>query len=255
MVFIYILELENNKYYIGKTTNPFFKLEQHFKLNESQWINKYKPIRLHRFISDCDNFDEDKYTLKYMEQYGINNVRGGSFSELKLKKDNLETIKKMIKGSTNKCYICGEHDHFVNNCNQDIELINYNLYHKSDNDTNYEEIDDSNEENIEVRCCSYCNKEFNTIKGVLCHEQLYCKKKLNIINSNNLCIKCGKTDHNINNCHYYHNNIIIYNKEIYNCRYCNKEFFTINDTLYHEKIYCINKKKTLVNNLYCFRCE
>jgi predicted GIY-YIG superfamily endonuclease len=30
MKFIYILELENNKYYVGKTTNPYFRLEQHF---------------------------------------------------------------------------------------------------------------------------------------------------------------------------------------------------------------------------------
>ena len=30
MVFIYILELENKKYYIGKTTNPQFRIESHF---------------------------------------------------------------------------------------------------------------------------------------------------------------------------------------------------------------------------------
>ena len=30
MVFIYILELENKKYYVGKTTNPDFRLEQQF---------------------------------------------------------------------------------------------------------------------------------------------------------------------------------------------------------------------------------
>lgn len=30
MLYIYVLELESNKYYIGKTTNPAFKLENHF---------------------------------------------------------------------------------------------------------------------------------------------------------------------------------------------------------------------------------
>lgn len=30
MVFVYVLKLENNKYYIGKTSNPNFRIEQHF---------------------------------------------------------------------------------------------------------------------------------------------------------------------------------------------------------------------------------
>ena len=47
---------------------------------------KYKPIKILELLSDCDNFDEDKY--------GINNIRGGTFCEIKLSKDNLETIKK-----------------------------------------------------------------------------------------------------------------------------------------------------------------
>ena len=37
MVFIYILELENKKYYVGKSANPNFRLEQHFNLSGSQW--------------------------------------------------------------------------------------------------------------------------------------------------------------------------------------------------------------------------
>ena len=36
-------------------------------------------------------------------------------------------------------------------------------------------LDDESE--IEVWCCSYCNKEFDTEKGALFHENKYCKKK------------------------------------------------------------------------------
>lgn len=47
MVFIYVLELQEGKYYIGKTDNPKFRLENHFNCNDygSAWtqnINHYK---------------------------------------------------------------------------------------------------------------------------------------------------------------------------------------------------------------------
>lgn len=38
---IYILELENNKYYIGKTTNSNFRLKQHYNSDGSVWTKKY----------------------------------------------------------------------------------------------------------------------------------------------------------------------------------------------------------------------
>ena len=37
MTNIYILKLKNNKYYIGKTNNPQFRLTQHFDSNGSAW--------------------------------------------------------------------------------------------------------------------------------------------------------------------------------------------------------------------------
>ena len=193
-MFIYILKLENNKYYVGKTSNPTFRLEQHFNSDGSLWTKKYNPIKVIEIIPNCDNYDEDKYTLKYMEQFGINNVRGGTFCELKLNKDNLTTIKKMINSSTDKCYICGVKGHFAKNCNQDNDnileefenlLIDNDLCFRCYRKGHYaydcyaktiltgDKIEDSSDEKIEIFCCSYCDKEFDTLKGVTCHENLY----------------------------------------------------------------------------------
>jgi hypothetical protein len=59
MVYIYILQLEQGKYYIGKTTNPQFRIESHFNFNGSITL-----------IPNCDDYDEDKYTRIYMDKYG-----------------------------------------------------------------------------------------------------------------------------------------------------------------------------------------
>lgn len=46
MVYIYVLLLENNKYYVGKTTNPEFRIEDHFCSYGSGWTSKYKPVAI-----------------------------------------------------------------------------------------------------------------------------------------------------------------------------------------------------------------
>ena len=215
MVCIYILQLEKGKYYIGKTSNPQFRLEQHFNSSGSQYTKKYTPKKVLEIILNCDNFDEDKYTLKYMEQYGINNVRGGSFCQLKLDKDNLSTIKKMINGSSDKCYICGETGHFAKDCKQDDDNILEEFFiTKTKKNTCdicgreghigsdcYAKTTINGDKIEEMFYCSYCNKEFDSLKGATCHENLYCKNKNNKIKQKNTCYRCGREGHLVTDCY------------------------------------------------------
>ena len=196
MVFIYILELENKKYYVGKTINPDFRLEQHFNSYGAQWTKKFKPKKVLEIIPNCDNFDEDKFTLKYMEKYGINNVRGGTFCEIKLNKDIVSTITKMINGSTNKCYNCGNNSHFVKDCtfniNNDKDEDKYNICDcitliLSLFNNNISEHDNNHNDNEET------NKLLDD------NGNLYCKRTNN--KTKNICYKCGRKGHNINDCY------------------------------------------------------
>ena len=92
---IYILLCNNNKYYVGKTKNNINKrLTQHFNGTGSLWTKKYKPIELIEEINNCDEFDEDKYVKKYMSIYGIDNVRGGSYSQLEITEEQHNVICK-----------------------------------------------------------------------------------------------------------------------------------------------------------------
>jgi len=275
MVYIYILQLVNNKYYVGKTIDPKFRLDQHFNSDGSCWTRKYKPIKVLELIPNCDNFDEDKYTLKTMENYGITNVRGGSFCELILSKDNISTIKKMLIGSTDKCYICGESGHFASNCNQDDDpnyqelvnlLIDNNCCFRCYRPGHYasdcyakktitgDEIVSDSEEEVEVYLCEYCGKEFETEKGALYHEKVYCKSKPNPKSKINIktksCSRCGRTGHNELNCYA---KTTVGGDEIdsdeddeeflkdtcgFCCDYCGKSFETLKGSQYHQRFYC-----------------
>ena len=207
MVFIYVIKLEKNKYYIGKTKNPKFRLKTHFNQNGSMWTKKYKPLEIVELISNCDDYDEDKITMKYMDKYGIDNVRGGSFVSLKLNKASLDTLKQMSNSINNRCFNCGNLGHYSNTC----PLDNYEEYIKEESEEEEEE---------EVWGCSYCGKEFNSYKGCMFHENVHCKKKYDEYseededseytykyqnskktNKSSTCFRCGRKGHYSSNCY------------------------------------------------------
>lgn len=148
MVFIYILQLQQGKYYIGKTNNPEFRLGSHFNSNGSEWTKIYKPLRVVEVKPNCDKYDEDKITIQYMDKYGINNVRGGSFVSVKLDKPTIDFLNQMSNGTNDRCFVCGKAGHFAMNCQEENEEW------ETDN-----EEDEEEEEEDDVNCCFRCGRE------------------------------------------------------------------------------------------------
>ena len=76
-----------------------------------------KPIKTKYVIKNCDEYDEDKWTKKMMLEYGIENVRGGSYSQTYLPEYQIKSLEKEFKTLNDKCYNCGEFGHFISDCN------------------------------------------------------------------------------------------------------------------------------------------
>ena len=116
-VSIYALKLQGNKYYIGKSNVPRSRILQHFSKNGSEWTRMYPPIDVVEETKG-DNFDEDKITKQYMETYGIDNVRGGSYCQARLQPAQLKYIQQELQTAQDRCYLCGQQGHLAGRCPQ-----------------------------------------------------------------------------------------------------------------------------------------
>ena len=133
---IYTLELENNKYYVGRSSVPTQRILKHFQEEGSEYTKLYKPIKVLSQVKG-EAFDEEKYTLIAMEKYGIDNVRGGSYCNVILTQHDKDKALQTIRSISDKCYKCGKKGHFAKDCCED-------------NDEN-EDDSDADEE-----CCKKC---------------------------------------------------------------------------------------------------
>ena len=115
-VYIYTLVLQNGKYYVGKSTNVKRRFQQHLIGKGSNWAKLHKPLQILEFTEEQTEFDEDNKTKQLMMEYGIDNVRGGSYSKPELKKWQIKSLESEFKGLRNQCYLCGKEGHYAVEC-------------------------------------------------------------------------------------------------------------------------------------------
>lgn len=262
MVFIYVLKLEYNKFYVGKTISPIRRVNNHFDIKGSAWTRKFKPVDIIEIIPNCDDLDEDKYTLKYMKEKGIQNVRGGTFCNINLSKSDVITIRKMIDFSSDKCYICGKTGHFAKNCAEEYDqMLDIIFTNMIENDLNHNQrssqivipenkINSSKDEKEKI-ICERCGRFGHLI------EKCYSKTTLDgkpLIDNN--ISKLFKKDKNNNIKLKTHTQVQAHTQtqpksdNKYPCEHCSKEFDTLNGKNYHIRFHCKSKpKKTTNNNL------
>ena len=146
---VYILQLENGKYYVGSTTNRKKRIQEHIKRKGSKWTREHKPIGVlreyRRIPSRYVLGMESRITAECMLEFGVNNVRGsmfcgtrefhmgdvaaltkfiGHYNDLNYRKvsrrlaDTLPAAPRRFRPLYNdgKCYRCGKKGHIAAKC-------------------------------------------------------------------------------------------------------------------------------------------
>lgn len=178
---LYVLQLQNGKYYVGKTDDLATRYSQHKSGNGSEWTRLHKPVKILETRQLKSDEDETTLTKELMKKHGPDNVRGGAFCQRELPDYVKKTIELEQKSSSDSCYNCGKKGHFAKSCPE-----------KEDNE-DYED---------EVIICGDCDKQFSSDREFDNH---YCKppKKQTSYSpkQSGNCYRCGRSGHWASSCY------------------------------------------------------
>lgn len=118
-VTIYVLELSDGKYYVGKTTNMTKRYSQHASGTGSRWTQRYPPKRIleQRIVRSAESdFQENMITKLMMRRYGIDNVRGGMYSYIRIPDGIRDVLAQELRLTSDACFRCGREGHYTREC-------------------------------------------------------------------------------------------------------------------------------------------
>jgi predicted GIY-YIG superfamily endonuclease len=117
----YVLELADKKYYVGMTTreDPMERISEHGPASTgcgAEWTRQHPPLRTLIIKPMGSPFEEDMTTKEMMAKHGIENVRGGSYCNVTLTREQMTLLEREIRHAQNKCFLCGDATHYAMEC-------------------------------------------------------------------------------------------------------------------------------------------
>jgi len=98
--YIYVLQLIEDRYYIGRSQNVLHRIEQHFNGHGSVYTKKFKPLKVVEIVEETANDDERNKTIEYIKKYTWEKVRGYAWCKIDYKNpvkiDNMVLERKVL---------------------------------------------------------------------------------------------------------------------------------------------------------------
>lgn len=93
---IYILKLQDDKYYIGKSNDVLSDYNRHLAGTMCKWTQIYRPIFIIKTIINISPNEIYQIFYRYISEYGIDKVRCDIFQEFVLNPLQIEVLKNNI---------------------------------------------------------------------------------------------------------------------------------------------------------------
>jgi hypothetical protein len=95
---MFVLRLTRDRYFVGVTDSPTFTLSYDYDYGGGEWLRKYEVEGFLEPVRRVDNlFDIDKRVKELMFEFGIERVRGGSYSGMNLSDEQIVSLRAEFK--------------------------------------------------------------------------------------------------------------------------------------------------------------
>lgn len=116
---VYVLRCEGGRFYVGSCGEHRVhqRFAEHCDGTASAFTSSFLPVDVLEVLpAERGVYDEDAKVLEYMKAYGVDNVRGGTFSRLVLPEHQLRTLRDQLTHGEGSCFSCGSRWHFADRC-------------------------------------------------------------------------------------------------------------------------------------------